>query len=537
MSKQSSSVFRSSFLLGSGTVASRTLGFFRAILLAQTVGVVASVGADDFAVANQLPNSIYVLVSGGVLAATLVPAVVKSATHGDGGKAYINKLMTITILMLLTITTAMVILSPVLIRLYALSWSADQHALATAFAYWTLPQIFFYGLYAILGEVLNAKGYFGPYTWAPALNNVVGIGGLVLFLVAFGSDYLGHWTASDWSPAMIAMLAGTATLGVVAQAVMLMFYWKKIGLGFRPDFKWRGVGLGETGKAAGWTFGIALITQLSILFQTNVVAIASGDGASVFTLTNAWLIFLLPHSIFAVSLGTVYFTKMSKAHTEKNTESMVRSGSLALRNTALIISFSAAALFAAAFPLSKVFTRSPEDAGILASLIMVLVLSLPAFSSSYLAFRKLLVIGKTRSMFMLTVLQCVIFIALTLLSSELPTDFITFGVCVGLTISFIVQAVVSRLYLQRQIPELAWSKVLGTDIRGYAAGAIAAVIGLLIAMSLGAFTDSGFINLNIFTAIVAIAIVGIVSLVCYLGLLAALRTAELKDLRALIRRQ
>lgn len=73
MSSSQASVGKSSVLLGSGTVLSRALGFFKAIILAQALGVVASAGADAFAVANQMPNSIYVLVSGGVLTATLVP--------------------------------------------------------------------------------------------------------------------------------------------------------------------------------------------------------------------------------------------------------------------------------------------------------------------------------------------------------------------------------------------------------------------------------------------------------------------------------
>ena len=52
-------------------------------------------------------------------------------------------------------------------------------ALATAFAYWCLPQLFFYGLYSLLGEVLNARSAFGPFMWAPVLNNIVAIAGLV----------------------------------------------------------------------------------------------------------------------------------------------------------------------------------------------------------------------------------------------------------------------------------------------------------------------------------------------------------------------
>ena len=54
--------------------------------------------------------------------------------------------------------------------------------LAIAFAFWCLPQILFYAMYSLLGEVLNAKQVFGPFTWAPLINNVIAIVGLVVFI-------------------------------------------------------------------------------------------------------------------------------------------------------------------------------------------------------------------------------------------------------------------------------------------------------------------------------------------------------------------
>jgi putative peptidoglycan lipid II flippase len=68
---------RSSLVLGSGTVVSRVLGFISAVVLARTVGLVGS-GADAFALANQLPNSVYVIVAGGVLSSVFVPQIVKA---------------------------------------------------------------------------------------------------------------------------------------------------------------------------------------------------------------------------------------------------------------------------------------------------------------------------------------------------------------------------------------------------------------------------------------------------------------------------
>jgi putative peptidoglycan lipid II flippase len=186
------SIGRSSALLASGTVVSRILGFISAVVLARTLGLVGS-GADTFALANQLPNNVYAIVAGGVLSAVLVPHIIKSHLNSDGGAAYINKLLTLGIVVFGLIATLATLAAPLLVSVYAQQTSGSGEAgfdsatvqLAIAFAWWCLPQVFFYAVYSLLGEVLNARGLFGPFTWAPALNNVIAILGLVVFLVLF----------------------------------------------------------------------------------------------------------------------------------------------------------------------------------------------------------------------------------------------------------------------------------------------------------------------------------------------------------------
>ena len=56
---------------------------------------VGSGAADAFAIANQLPNNIYAIISAGLLTAVIVPQIVKAASHADGGRAFISKLFTL----------------------------------------------------------------------------------------------------------------------------------------------------------------------------------------------------------------------------------------------------------------------------------------------------------------------------------------------------------------------------------------------------------------------------------------------------------
>ena len=278
------SVGRASVLIGAGTLVSRLTGLVRTIVLVTVLGSVASRAGDAFTVANQLPNTIYEIISYGLLTAVIVPQIVRSAAHADGGRTFISKLFTLGTVVLLVTTLVATLCAPLLVELFAPSFTPEQKALATVLAYWCLPQIFFYGLYAMVGEALNARKVYGPFTWAPIVNNVVSIIGFALIGVVFGTELS---SVADWTPEMIAALGATATGGIVVQAGVLLLFWRRTGLHLRPDFRWRGVGLGDIGRLAGWTFAMVVVRTLAGVVQTRVVTEASGDGASAFAMANA----------------------------------------------------------------------------------------------------------------------------------------------------------------------------------------------------------------------------------------------------------
>ena len=257
--------------MASGTILSRILGFVRAVILAAAIGVTTD-AADAFGVANQLPNNVYAIIVGGLLNAVLVPQIVKARSNTDGGKGYVDRLLTLIITVFFAVTLITTLAAPLLVSIYTNGWTDQQLALATAFAYWCLPQLFFYGLYSILGEVLNARSTFGPFMWAPVLNNLVSMAGLVAFVVIFGADPTGSRAVEDWTSSQIALLAGSATAGVAAQALILFVAWKKVDLKLSFNFKWRGFGLRPALKAASWSLGMVVVTQIGGLVQTIVAS-------------------------------------------------------------------------------------------------------------------------------------------------------------------------------------------------------------------------------------------------------------------------
>ena len=523
---------RASALLASGTIVSRVLGFVKVAVLAAAIGQVASASADSFALANQLPNSIYALVAGGILTAVLVPQIVRAGLHDDGGARFINRIVTLGIVVFAAVAVAATLAAPLLVALYAQhsttgrGFTPEAIALATAFAYWCLPQIFFYALYSLLSEVLNARNVFGPFTWAPVLNNVVAIGGLVVFLALFGGAG-DNDTVAVWGTDRIVLLAGTATIGVAAQALILCLFWRRAGLRYRPDFHWRGVGMAATGRAAAWLFGMILVTQIAGVFQSNVASIGSKEGASISTLQNSWLIFMLPHSVIAVSIVTVYFTRMS-GHASRNDLDAVRDDlSASLRAIGLVIVFAAVALAVVAYPFARVFETEFGKVAAMGNVILAFLPGLILFSALFVIQRVFYALGDMRTPFFMQCVQSGLFIVGALACVALPAEWIGVGIAAVTSIAGSAQAIVAIVLVRRKLQGMDGKLVLSRHLQYLALSLIAGAVGFGLLLALGGLAADGFAQSGRIQAIVSIALIGSAMAVVYGSGLLVFRNPEL----------
>ena len=533
-----SSLGRASAIIGAGTMISRVTGLLRTIVLVTVIGSVGAGAADAFAVANQLPNNVFSLISVGVLTAVIIPQIVKATADADGGNAFISKLFTLGTVALVAITAVATIASPWLVWLYAgTKGTPELLALATAFAYWCMPQILFYGLYALLGEALNARRIFGPFTWAPVVNNVVSIIGFLVIGAVFGGPLT---RVSDWTPEMIAALGGTATLGILIQAAILLVFWRRTGLSLRPDFRWRGVGLGNVGKLAGWTFFMAVASLLAGLVQTQILIEAAGKGASVATFQYAWLIFMLPYSIIVLSIGTPYFTQISE-HAAAGRDDEVRADvARSIRTLLFFIVAAVAAVAAAAIPASRVFTNRASDAEAAALVLLGFLVCLIPLTVLFIVQRTFYAYGDTRTPFLFTLFQCVLvvvtaLIAQWLLAAEvIEVTAVAATIALGQSIASTIQTVVATWLLHRKIGGLRVRSWLAAIGRFAIAGIPAGLAGWGVFLLLGG--PQGWTTADKLQGALGTGIIGIAVLVVYLSILALLRAPELAVAGSLLRR-
>ena len=527
-----SGVGRASVFIGAGTLVSRLTGVVRTIVLVTVLGSVSSRAGDAFQVANQLPNTIYEIISYGIITAVIVPQIVRAAAHADGGRTFISKLFTLGTVVLLVTALVATLCAPLLVQLFAPTFTPEQKELATVLAYWCLPQIFFYGLYALVGEALNARKVYGPFTWAPIVNNVVSIIGFGLIGLFFGTELS---LVSDWTPGMTAALGATATGGIIVQAVVLLLFWRRTGLHLRPDFRWRGVGLGHIGRLAGWTFAMVVVRTLAGVVQTRVVTESSGDGASAFAMANAWLVFMLPYSIIVMSIGTPYFTRLSEHAHEGRHDDVRKDLSASIRVTGLLITIAAAALIVAAVPATRVFVNAADEAVAAAPVLVAFLVGLIPLSILFVVQRAFYAYNDTRTPFAFTLIQCLLFVGLLFVAqATLPVEHLAAGVALGQSISTLVQVIIATLLLRRRMRPLGARSWLVSYARFVIAALPAAGAGWLVYQLMGG--DQGWTTADKLLGAIGTAIICGVAFVVYLGVLTLLRAPELRPVLALMQR-
>ena len=357
------SILRASALMASGTMVSRILGFIRNAMLIAAVGATAGGVGAAFQTANTLPNTVFNLLASGIFDAVLVPQIVGAIKRRHDGDTYVNRLLTLAGTLLFLVTFVTMVLAPVLVMITAAGYTEDIRNLAILFALLCLPQLFFYGLYNLLGELLNAREIFGPYMWAPVVNNVVGIAGLGLFLVIWGGAPDGGIPAGDLTGAQFWVLAGSATLGVICQALCLLWPMRRAGVSFKPDFHFRGTSFGSMPRVAGWTFATLGVSQVGVLSTNNLAAMADGfigrNGAQggvvgILAYSTAFMIFMVPQSLITVSLTTAIFTRMAGAVADGDDRAVADSYHLGVRTITSLTLVAAAMLMAGSVPMMEI---------------------------------------------------------------------------------------------------------------------------------------------------------------------------------------
>ncbi|MFD5842383.1 murein biosynthesis integral membrane protein MurJ [Streptomyces chartreusis] len=477
------STARGSAVMAAGSLVSRATGFARSAVVAAAIGTIGPV-PDGYAVGNALPTIVYMLLLGGAMNAVFVPELVKAAKeHDDGGVAYTDRLVTVCVVALLAITATAVWAAPAIIDAYT-DYTGEQAAMTTAFARYCLPQIFFLGLFTLLGQVLNARGRFGAMMWAPVLNNLVvmAVFGLYLALAMGGGDTL---TATE-----TAVLGWGTTAGIAAQALALVPALRAARFRWRPRFDWRGSGLTRPLRSAGWLVLLVLANQAAYWVTTRLATTAGLDGGPGYgAYNNAYALWVVPHGIITVSVVTALMPRMSAAAADGDTAAVRRDVSHALRVSASAVVPAACALFALAQPVMALAfgygRTSAADTAAMAGILMAFAPGLIALSGQYVLSRAFYALSDTRTPFLLNLVIVTLNAGLSLAAAHLlPARWAVTGMAAAYSLALCAGWVLTGRVLSRRLGVAGplRSSVAGAHARLLVAAVPATALGCLAAL-------------------------------------------------------
>lgn len=495
--RSQASLARSSAIMASGTLVSRVLGMVRNALIVMALGATGSGAADAFNTANNLPTNLYNMMIGGILNAILVPQIVQ-ALRRRNGEEIVNRLLTAAATLMLVVTCIATAAAPLIFTINANSLAQGQwRTLSFAFAFWFMPQVFFYGLYALWGQVLNARSSFGPYMWSPVLNNIISIASIMAYLHIYGRHTAGQGP-EVWDVPRITLIGATTTLGIAVQALIL--YIPLVRSGFRPRiiFGVRGLGLGKTVKVALWALAGVGVASLSNWITSNlgsyaVTASEQPEYANVIVPSttmwlNGYLIYMLPQSLVVTSIITALFTRMSEKAAAGDSAGVREDLSLGLRSAGVFTVLATAGICVLAVPALQLFTPSitlPE-AQASAPMLITLALGIVPQGIWFGTQRVMLAYSDTKRLLLADVVVGVVPVVLCVMAYFVaPANHWMAWAGAANTLSQIGGCLVVIPMLRSHLPGLDGRRIITTHLRLVIAVVPAVVAGIVLNLVMG----------------------------------------------------
>lgn len=519
----------SALLISLCTIISRVTGFIRTWAMAFALG--ATLLSSSYQVANNLPNMLYELVAGGMLATAFLPVYlsVKKKLGEDAGNAYASNLLSIITVFLAAISLLCMLFPSAII--YTQSFWSDQgdQANSVFFFQFFAIQILFYGVGSILTGLLNANR---DYLWsfaAPIFNNVIVIASFFLYAAV---------APHNLELALYIIAIGN-TLGVFIQMVIQIPALKRNGirLRFRIDFK--DPALKET-LSIGIPALIIMASSFVIVSVQNAASYSFAEnGPSIIYYARLW--FTLAYAILVVPITTTLFTEISDMYAENNMTGVKKA---IISGTNQIFFFMIPFmlyLIVYSVPLISLFqvgAFSEESTYATAAYLGALALALPCYGVNTHLQKVFSSLRILKSFTYINILAAVIQIALTAAAAVLAMDgVIDLGVesiAYASVVFYVLADILLFLYLRKKIGSLGLRSVVKACVNSLLLGLAGAGLGGALFWALDSFImpTNGSVILNLGYVIVC----GVISLVVTYGLALKLKLPETAIIKPLLAR-
>ncbi|MFN2490726.1 MAG: murein biosynthesis integral membrane protein MurJ [Actinomycetota bacterium] len=527
-----SSLRRATAVMSLGTVLSRATGLLRLAAVTAALGIVESGRlADTYHLGNTAPNIIYELVLGGVLTSVFVPVFVELLDKEGRERAWrvASAVINLSVVGLTAITALGIAAAPWIARLYAVRAGPQAQLQQEVLAFLLrlfIPQIIFYGIYAVASGLLNANKRFGPPMYTPILNNLA----VIAVFVAFYQSYGAVGGLDSITSTQLWIIGGGTTLGVVLQALALLPWLRGMGR-YRATLSISHPSIRKLARLSVFVIGYVVTNQIGYLI---VQWLANGQKGGYSAYVAAFTFFLLPHGIFAVSVITALLPGMSEHAVNQRWDDYRARLSTGIRTTLLLILPAAVGYLLLAEPIIRVLLEHgvmrESSVELVAGVLRFFVLGLVPFSLFQLLLRAFYALQDTKTPFLV---NCGAVALNTAVNVPMFYLLQVQGLAAGHALSYIFGVALLFRALARRIGGLDGrhlvSSAAGIATAGGGMGIIVWVTLQIVQHALDGATLLG----QALTVAVPVAL-GVAS---YVGLALALNVEELRSARDLVARR
>ena len=506
-----------SLILTIAALASRLLGWIRLLVIGSQFG--ASRELDAYFAAFRIPDAIFQLVVAGALSAALIPVFASYRARGQDAEAWTlaSSVINLVIIALAGLSLLMAIFAPVLVPIVAPGFDAPTTELTIRMTRIMLLSPVLIGMGAVVTGILNTHQQFTVPAIAPLLYNFA-----IILAAIFLAPIIG-----------VEGLAVGVAIGSLAHLAIQLPSLARVGQ--RYDLT---IGLGHPGvRRVAWlmgprTLGLAA-GQLNFIVST---ILASGLAEGSLTAYNyAFQLSQIPVGVIGVSIAVALFPTLSQDAALGRIGDIRHQVASAVRVLVFIAAPLTVIMIVLREPLTSVFYQyglfDQSATDLTANTLLYFAIGLGGHIVVHVLTRAFYAMQDTKT----PVTWAVVAVAINVvLMAALVGPMGVEGLALALSISAVLEVIGLLWSLRRRIESIEGGEILGSVAR---AGVAAVAAGLLMFGGLAVVeaTVGGLLDNPLGRLIVLLALAAAGSAI-YLVVAAALRSPELVQLRALMRR-
>ena len=352
-------------------IISRITGFFR------TWGQAFALGATGlssvYTTANNLPNQLYELVMGGMIATAFLPVYLslKKKAGRDSANKYASNLVSLVLILMGAVTILGFVFARQAIWTQAFNATGDFDFDLSVFLFrFFVIECILYALSSLISGLLNAeRDYFWSQA-APIFNNIVCIASFFLYYAFAGTNY---------TVAILSLAIGNP-LGVLVQVLMQVPSLRRNGIKLRFYVDVHDPAIKETLSIGIPSLVVTICSFITFSVQNSSALSVTVAGSSIAYYTRTW--YTLPYSVFAIPITTAMFTELSDAMAKDDLPAVARGVSYGTSRILFMLIPFTMYLIVFSLPLITIMAAgnfSAQNLQLTADYLAVLSLSLPAY--------------------------------------------------------------------------------------------------------------------------------------------------------------